>query len=256
MKHTKHIPYLLFILFSFSTKAQQVFITKGKIEFEKQTNMHKELDESWGDDEDDNVWKQNYKKILPKLQNVYFDLYFNEEKTLYKVGRDAPQGYQKVPEWMVDRTTDNIIYNDLKDNKTTSQKNVFESSFLITDSLRKIDWKITSDTRTIAGIECRKAIGKIMDSVYVIAFYTDIIQSSGGPESFTGLPGMILGVAIPRINTTWFATKVQLIDIKETDLIQPKKGKKSNYTNLMEQLKTSTKNWGKNGARSIWKMMI
>jgi len=251
--------YILSIVLLFAVKqssAQQVFVTKGKIEFEKQTNMHKELDESWGDAEDDNIWKQNYKKILPKIQNTYFDLYFNEEKTLYKVGREAPQGFQKVPEWMMDRTTDNIIFNDLKEGKTASQKNVFESNFLIVDSLRKIDWRITSDTRTIAGIECRKAIGKIMDSVYVIAFYTDIIQNTGGPESFTGLPGMILGVAIPRINTTWFATKIELIDIKETDLAQPKKGKKSNYADLQEQLKKSTKDWGRNGARSIWKMMI
>ncbi len=251
----KHILFIFFAIASIKVTAQQVFITKGKIEFEKQLNMHKEIDESW-DEGNDNIWKQNMKKMLPKIQNTYFDLYFSEEKTLYKVGRDAPQGFQKVPDWMMDRTTDNIICNDLKQGQTISQKNVFESNFLIVDSLRKIDWRITSDTRTIAGIECRKAIGKIMDSVYVIAFYTDIIQCSGGPESFTGLPGMILGIAVPRINTTWFATKIQLIDIKETDLVQPKKGKKSNYADLQEQLKKSTKDWGRNGPRNIWKMMI
>ncbi|MBC7588326.1 MAG: GLPGLI family protein [Chitinophagaceae bacterium] len=255
MKNLFPIIIVLFLLATFKPQAQQVFIAKGKIEFEKQTNMHKEIDDSWGAD-DDNIWKQNYKKILPKIQTTYFDLFFNEEKTLYKVGRDAPQGLQKVPEWMMDRTTDNIIYNDLKLNQTTSQKNVFESNFLIVDSLRKIDWRITSDTRTIAGIECRKAIGKIMDSVYVIAFYADIIENSGGPESFTGLPGMILGIAVPRLNTTWFATKVELVEIKETDLAIPKKGKKSNYAELQQQLKKSTKDWGKNAERSIWKMMI
>ena len=251
----KHILYILFVLAAVNVSAQQVFVTKGKIEFEKQLNMHKEIDESWGGD-DDNLWKQNMKKMLPKIQTTYFDLYFNESKTLYKVGKDAPQGFQKVPDWMQDRTTDNIIYNDLKQQQTVSQKNIFESPFLIQDSLVKIDWRITSDTRTIAGIECRKAIGKIMDSVYVIAFYTDIIQSSGGPESFTGLPGMILGVAIPRINTTWFATKVELIEVKETDMTAPKKGKKSNYNDLLQQLKKSTKDWGKNSERNIWKMMI
>jgi GLPGLI family protein len=95
-----------------------------------------------------------------------------------------------------------------------------------------------------------------MDSVYVIAFYTDIIQCSSGPESFTGLPGMILGIAVPRINTTWFATKIQLIDIKETDLQIPKKGKKANYQELYLQLKKATSDWGKYGIKSIWKAMI
>jgi GLPGLI family protein len=31
-----------------------------------------------------------------------------------------------------------------------------------------------------------------MDSVFIVAFYTDQIVTSGGPESFNELPGMIL----------------------------------------------------------------
>lgn len=246
---------IFFVLASNQISAQQIFITKGKIEFEKQTNLHKDLDDSWGSD-DDNIWIQSYKKTLPKIQTVYFDLYFNEDKTLYKAGKEAPQGLLKVPEWREDRSIDNIILNDLKENKTVSQKNIFDNNYLIADSLRKIDWKITSDARTIAGIECRKAIGKVMDSVYVIAFYSDLVQCSGGPESFTGLPGMILGVAIPRLNTTWFATKIQLIETKESDFTMPKNGKKSNFTDLQIILKKSTKDWGKNADKSVWRMML
>ena len=251
----RYIIPIVFVLASIKISAQQIFITKGKIEFEKQTNLHKDLDESWGSD-DDNIWIQSYKKSLPKIQTVYFDLYFNENKTLYKAGKEAIQGLLKVPEWMEDRSIENIIYNDLKENKTVSQKNIFDNNYLITDTLRKIDWKITSDTRTIAGIECRKAIGKVMDSVYVIAFYTDLVQCSGGPESFTGLPGMILGVAIPRLNTTWFATKIQLIEIKESDFLIPKNGKKSNFADLQTIVTKSTKGWGKNAAKNVWQMML
>lgn len=235
---------------------QQVFISAGKIEYEKQINLHKEIDESWGEENDDNIWKQNYKKSLPKIGISYFDLYFNENKSIYKAGKEAPQGHLKVPEWMRDNALDNITYNDVQQQQTTSQKNVFEATFLIQDSIRKIDWRITSDTRTIAGVECRKAIGKIMDSVYVIAFYTDLITSSCGPESFTGLPGLILGVAIPRINTTWFATKIELITVPDAILTAPKKGKKATYQDLYQQLKKSTKDWGKNSERNIWKAMI
>ena len=245
-----------FVFLSTVCQAQQVFISAGKIEFEKQINLHKEIDESWGDENDDNIWKQNYKKSLPKVGVSYFDLYFNENKSIYKAGKEAQQGLLKVPEWMADKALDNIIYNDVQLQQTTSQKNIFENTFLIQDSIRKIDWRITNDTRTIAGVECRKAIGKIMDSVYVIAFYTDIITSSCGPESFTGLPGLILGVAIPRINTTWFATKIELITVPDAMLAAPKKGKKATYQDLMIQLRKSTKDWGKNGDRNIWKLMI
>ena len=175
--------FILFILSNIYLQihAQQVFVSTGKIEFEKQVNLHKELDESWGNDGSDNIWIQNMKKNLPKTQATYFDLLFNEQQSLYKVGKEAPQGFYKVPEWMSDKASDNITYKNFESKKIISQKNVYETTFLLEDSLRHIDWRITNDTRTIAGIECRKAIGVIMYSVYVIAFYTDIITTSSGP---------------------------------------------------------------------------
>lgn len=93
------------------------------------------------------------------------------------------------------------------------------------DSIKKIKWKIQNETRKIAGFDCRKAIGRIQDSVYVVAFYSAEIIPQGGPELFTGLPGMILGIAIPRWHTTWFATKVEIAQIDES-LIEPPSGKK------------------------------
>ena len=43
----------------------------------------------------------------------------------------------------------------------------------------------------------------------MIAWYADDILTKGGPESFNGLPGMILGVAIPHEHITIFAQQVQ-----------------------------------------------
>ncbi len=240
---------LLFVSF---LNAQDIFITKGKIEFERKVNVYKEIDALA---DDDNDWLQSMKKSLPQYDVSYFDLYFDDDKTLYKPGREVVTA-QKLPDWFQGPATDNVIYNDINAAQTISLKNVFENSFLIQDSLRKIDWRITPDTRTITGFECRKAVGRIMDSVYVIAFYTDEITVSGGPESFTGLPGMILGIAIPRINTTWFATKLELTEVKPEDIAAPKKGKKINNAQLLGQLKTSTKDWGKYGQRNIWHIMI
>lgn len=251
----KLIAFIVATMFITFANAQQVFVSAGKIEFEKQVNLHKELSDD-NDASGDDIWTQNLKKNLPKTQIIYFDLLFNETQSIYKLGKEVEQGIQKIPDWMSDRTIDNITHKDFKQNKTTILKSVFESTFLLEDSIRHIDWRITNDTRTIAGIECRKAIGKIMDSIYVIAFYTDIITVSGGPESFAGLPGMIMGVAIPRINTTWFATKVELITVNDAMLTPPKKGKKTTYTDLYQQLQKSTKDWGKYGKKMIWKMMI
>jgi hypothetical protein len=47
---------------------------------------------------------------------------------------------------------------------------------------------------------------------------------------------MILGLAIPRLHMTWYASKLELIDVKETDLAVPKKGKPINNKDLQKQL--------------------
>ena len=100
----------------------------------------------------------------------------------------------------------------------------------------EIKWKIENETRKIAGWECRKAVGRIYDSVYVVAFYCPEIIPQGGPELFSGLPGMILGLAIPRYYTTWFATKIELANIDESKIAapDPKKGKQYSKKELAE----------------------
>ena len=241
---------------SISLHAQEVFITKGKIEFERRVNIYKDVD-TWFSDDDNGGggnFKEQIKKTLPNFKISYFDLFFNDDKTLYKPGKETPN--QNIPDWFNGPATDNIIFNNLAAKEITGQKTVFDNTYLIQDSSRKIDWRITNDTRTIAGFECRKAIGRIMDSVYVIAFYAEQIIPNGGPESFSGLPGMIMGVAIPRINTTWFATKLELIAVKPEDIVQPKKGKKTNRKDLEKILQGSLKDWGKAGQRNIWNIML
>jgi GLPGLI family protein len=244
------------ICLAFMAEAQQIFIKKGKIEYEKTINLYKQQMENREDNEDENSWLLAIFKSAPKTVTNYFDLYFDNEKMLYQPGKDGPTTASRVPDWMLGPANENIVFTDLINKTFTSQKTVFESTFNITDSIRKMEWKISPDTRNIAGFECRKATTIIMDSVYVVAFYTDQIVTSGGPESFNGLPGMILGLAIPRMHITWFATKLELVEIKDNTLVPPKRGKKTNVSNLKSQLKESMKDWGKWGHKNTWQIMI
>lgn len=246
----KFIINLFIVCLCTSSFAQEQFIVKGKIEFEKKVNLHKQLDS-----EEDEGWRNMVKKMAPPTKTTYFDLYFNGSKSIYMPGREVVT-LQKVPDWFDGPATDNIVFTDIDRQSVTSQKTVFDNVFNVQDSVRKIGWKITPDTRTIAGIECRKATAIIMDTVFVVAFYAEQIVTPGGPESFAGLPGMILGLAIPRLYTTWFATKLEMTDVKETMLIPPKKGKKTSSSNLKEQLKPSMKDWGKMGAKNMLQASI
>jgi GLPGLI family protein len=243
----------LFLMTGHLLKAQNAqFITGGKIEYEKRYNLYEMLK----DNEDDNGFSELAKKTMPKFKLTYYDLNFTPEKSLYKPGRDNPEN-DKGPGWFSDLPAEaNIIFTDFEAGKSTSQKDLFGEAFLIQDTTRRIKWKITDETRVIAGFNCRRANAIIMDSIYVVAFYTDEILAPGGPESFTGLPGMILGIALPHQHVTWFATKVEVMEVKPAQFAIPTKGKKMSNAELIKALNDRLKDWGKNGRRIMQGMML
>lgn len=249
------IAYFLLLTSYISLHAQDVFIAKGQIEYEKRVNIYKNLDDQRNEDDGGFDWIGQMKKQIPEFNITYFNLYFDDNKTLYKPGRETTQA-QKIPDWFKGPANDNIVFCDLQADRSTTQKTVFEATFLLQDSLRKAKWKITNDTREIAGFKCRKASTVIMDSVFIVAFYTDQIITSGGPESFNGLPGMILGLVVPRLHATWYATKVELTEPAPANLIAPLKGKKANNEELVQKLKSSMKDWGKFGQHAQWEIML
>ncbi len=208
--------------------------------------------EDWG--ENGGSWMEEIKKNTPQFSVTYFDLYFNEEKSLYKPGRENAE--QKSNMFGQSAARENIVYTNLSNRTLVSQKNIFGSTFLIDDSTREVEWRITGELRDIAGFKCRKAVGKMLDSIYVVAFYTDQILSTSGPESFNGLPGMILGIAIPRLNTTWFATSLQLTPVSDSDLKAPTKGKKQTGNVFTKTLQDLMKDWGKSGKRNMLQAII
>ncbi len=63
---------------------------------------------------------------------------------------------------------------------------------------------------------------------------------------------MILELAIPRLHTTWVATKVEAMVPQDADFIIPEKGKKVTQKELNETIQSSLKDWGKWAARNIW----
>src|SRR5690349_136721 len=144
--------YIL-ILMSFAcvagAHAQTVFLAKGKIEFERKINVHRQYEP----DEND-TWYKEYVSKLPKFHTSYFDLYFSDDKTVYKHNRDGdgPKNF-----WGIGPAKENNIMTDLAKHTSTSAKRVFEENYLIQDSVRNIQWRITGETRDIAGFSCRKA---------------------------------------------------------------------------------------------------
>jgi GLPGLI family protein len=245
---------LLLVFATRPLRAQNnIFLAQGKIEFERRVNQFAQMESTM--DPGDESWAELSKKIMGnKFKTDYFDLLFTRNKTLYRPGRESPDKPNQF--FFQPPAQQNVIYADLEQEKGVSQKTVFEQVFLVDDTLRRIKWKMTDETRVIAGFNCRRANAIIMDSIYVVAFYTDEILTTGGPESFSGLPGMILGVALPHDHITWFATKVEATPVSEGQVAVPAKGKRVNNSGLMETIQKSMKEWGKQGRLYMQEVML
>lgn len=230
-----------------STYAQNVrFTTDGVIEFERKVNMYATLKKRINKDNEAFLQPayDSYKKNQPQFKALKSTLTFSNDKSLFTPLPDTQKDAGGFWGGDPNSTQNNIIFSDLATNSFITQKKVFEETFLVRDSLRKINWKLTSETREIAGYECRRANAIMMDSIYVVAFYTDKIPVSGGPESFSGLPGMILGVALPHENITWFATSVKDKPVTPAELKAPVKGKPVSTKGLNDTLNGVLKDWG------------
>ena len=237
---------LLLMVGTLTVRAQETFVREVSITYLKTVAvwpLMKEIEPEWFEESKDH---------MPKETVTTFTLSTNGQQSVYRKTKDPV-----IPRnmWYQPFADDNTVYNDYTTGTTVTQKPIFEETFLVQDSLLPIKWKITSDTRVIAGFECRKAVGILYDTVAVFAFYTDEIMVSGGPEGIQGLPGMILGVGIPRLHTTWFATEVSA-SVNPKDIKPSTKGKKVTLTEMKAQLQGLMKRWEGYGQKLVLAFVI
>lgn len=222
------------------------FVSQGKISFERKTSLRLQMQT-----DEDNEWVKSMIDKVAQYTISDFTMTFNPDESEYEFDKER-EVTGTTFSWGPKPGRENKVYANFKTGKTLAQKNVYENDYLVDETLPVYQWKIVDEMRNIAGYPCRKAITHICDSVVVVAFYTDQIMVSGGPETFNGLPGMILGLAIPRLYTTWFATNVEMIP-QEVKAFKPlKKSKTVNNPELLAEVKKGTKDWGKYGSNLIW----
>ena len=246
MKNFFILSTMFFCGLSFFTKAQVVL--QGKIEYTRKMNIHRQFDD-WGDD-DNTSYKDVWLSKIPKFDTRSFSYFFNVKQSKYAPIKQEENTALSMMGGLPG--TETQVFTDFEKQKNIASKKVYEQIFLIDDSVKKLTWKILDEVRTIAGYSARKAVTKINDSVVVVAFYTDRIPVSGGPEMFGGLPGMILEIAVPRLHTTWIAKSIVIQAATATDLVIPDKGKKTTMVEMQKTIRSGTKNWGKFADKSIW----
>jgi GLPGLI family protein len=211
---------ILSLFFSFvatTVSAQNHIIESGRILYERKINTYAIIpDFIKGSNlvaaDDIASFLLRYRNEYPQFWVDSFQLTFDAVTSLYQPSGKTSTFLHGTGVPMAEK---NRVYSNLASRRYIAEKNAYNEQRLVSDTLTKIHWKLTDETRDIAGFECRRANALIKDSIYIVAFYTDAIKTKGGPELFNGLPGMILGVAIPHYNISYFATKVDEVMLVE-----------------------------------------
>lgn len=211
---------LLIIFLSPEGKSQDHSgITTGKVTYQEKIKLEIKLE---GD-------AAQFANDLPKERTNSKVLYFDKDFSLYqsddeKKDEGMPEQQQGMVRIMVGGGETDKIFCDLKEKKTTEQKEFMTRQFLVEGNLNSADWKMTGNFLTILGYNCLEASYK--DSARnVKAWFTSSIPVSSGPAGFGGLPGLILQVDIDNGKRVITASAIDTSDISGK-IVKPKEGKK------------------------------
>lgn len=191
----------------------------GKVVYERKMNLHKRLPPE----------AEQMKAMIPEFQTSKVELLFTGSQSLFHAikeeeGLPAPGGEGGPRTFMRGGGPggDAETFRDYETGLVVEGRELGPKKYIIDDSLKPIKWKLLEDTMTIGGYFCHKAITSVEapqrmgfgmvrssggntetrsatpDSAAkpatqkVVAWYTEQIESQAGPDSYYGLPGLIL----------------------------------------------------------------
>lgn len=237
---------LLHIGFVISLACQVSGQNQGLIIFEQKTNLHRRIPPE----------NEDLKKMMPEFQTTKHELLFKENESLYRPmdeEDDMPGGPGGGGMTMRFRRPETIIYRNHDTEYQIAQRSVFEKKYLVEDTLKIAPWKLGPETKTILGHLCNKASlttetrrDTILSKNRVTAWFAPDVYSPFGPESFGGLPGMILALDINEGEVVYMAKSIdEKTDLK--DLKAPVKGEKISGAEFQKLMDERMKEFQRNG---------
>ncbi len=222
------------ICFSLSIFAQQ---KEGKVIYQRTMQMQIQINDN-----------DHLQQMMPKSRTDKFELSFGNNQSVWKhIDEDENTDEMNTNGMQIRMMApgqNDIIFYDFGAAKKTEQRDMMDKKFIITDSIRKLNWKLTGETQTILGHACQQAIAQrtgkrtqmnmdngkmerkeINDTTKMVAWFTNDIPVPAGPEVQGQLPGLILALDMNNGRMVYKAleiqTKIDIATIKE-----PTKGKK------------------------------
>jgi GLPGLI family protein len=256
----KKIQLVLGMLIALTTVTTSIRaqMKEGKISYERKINMHRNLPDP------------QMKSMIPEFRTDKFELIFNENTSLFRsvVDDEAPDPFANAGGGggggmrMNFRMPTANTYTDLAKQMQYEERAFFEKEFLIIDSLKQYKWKLSEETKTIAKQLCKKATTMITapqirmrvsvtsggnntdttantprapKETELVVWYAENIPVSFGPDSYSGLPGVIM--EIDQDNGANVTTAVEVsAKYPKKELVAPSKGDKMNRAQFQESM--------------------
>jgi GLPGLI family protein len=243
---------VLFCLLTVSILKAQEFQGKAKY-FSKRIFTHSNFKIESQSKEEEEINKASEESMAKACQKRY-ELIFNNSEALYSEIKELEKPNPKRGGVIFTKLDDDgTKYINLKDKILIKEEEIFETGFLIVDSLKNYNWKLVDETKKIGDYICHKATAilpipekelqlynkhlkdkengmqllfnpKKPTEKLVTAWYTFEIPANVGPYGFWGLPGLIL--EINSENLILLCSEVSIKYGKVSKIKVPTSGKK------------------------------
>jgi GLPGLI family protein len=236
----KHLILIVGIVIGLAA-AQVVFAqSEGTIFYDTKVNVHRTLPPD----------RPEMKEMVPEFNIHKNKLLFQNKETLYlNIDEEEEEefGDDNGPRIRMRRPMNEYYFNFNNSKRVTVQE-FFGKRFIIEDSAKTLPWKLTSETKTILGKECRKATWFNQErNQNVIAWYCDKLPPFLGPEMFNSLPGTVLEVDINDGERVITAKQISTDKLPKGDLKIPTKGEKTTEAEFRKMAEDQRKRMGANG---------
>jgi len=241
MKINNMEKFIIILAAVFTSIMATAQVKEGKIIYERTQQLQIQLS---GQD-------QAMQSMIPKERKDRFEWIFGNSQSVWKAAEevDSDGGNMSFSSGgaeirMIMPGSNDIIFTDFVKQQKVEQRELMTKTFVVADSIRRMNWKLGEESKTILGYTCRKAIARktqqsfrvtmdngnmerkeVTDTLNIVAWFTDGIGLSGGPESYAGqLPGTILEIEVNNGRTHFLAIEFDPKgDMKQ---IKEPKGKK------------------------------
>ena len=221
----------------------------GKVSYTQKVNLHIGLGEG----------NEEMKAMIPEFQESKFELLFNDQATLYRsvkeevteINETTSDGGQMVIRMEGPKST---IFTDLANGDQIEERDMMGKQYLISGA-SELKWKMTGESKEIAGQQCMKAVLDTKDRK-LEAWFASALPIPSGPSTFGQLPGLILEVVMDEGRMIITADKLEMREVDAALLVAPTKGKKitrKKYKKLQEERMREMNAEGGGGVRMIFR---